>query len=664
MKMLKYPKIRRLGHDKTKGILGEGAELALIEKMDGCLPYNQIIQTEEGSIPIGEIVNKRMDVKVKSYNKQGEIEYREIESYFKNGKAEKWLEIDIGEEIKSGMMRLTPNHEVYTEEGKKQAGDLKEGDYLKIDQPALQGDFRDLVEGSLIGDAALIDIGKNKNSHLSETHGAEQKEYTHWKAEKLKPVSTAYENEGAYSEEYEKKKKYCYRTKSLKCFSELEDRFYESGKKIIPEDFELTKKKIAIWFGDDGNSAHLTSEKQRERIIFHTQGFKRRHVEILKEELEKLDYEATINNYGNGPIISLSADSTEKLYRDCVKYIPNGIMRKKVPEKYWNDAEEWNVETSLETVKVQDVEEVDLHNDRKYDIEVEGNHNYFTKNVLVSNSNFRFKLDEKSDMFLFGSRNTLFKEQGLPKHPENIGGQFAKVSRHINNKANKDKLRDYQDSFGELTIYGENMVKHTLDYEWDDIPQFLGFDVYSEKEGEFLRLETAKGIIEDIGLEFAPIVDRVEANKFDHEDYEIPESNYREGKAEGVVIRRSSERDKHGSWRGSRAKYLSEEFEEKHGSAKSGSEPMTDDEELVETYATKGRIRKHINKLVVDEGKDLEMSLMEELPLRVVEDIWQEEHQEIVRSNKTLDMKKLRSMVAKKCVPLLKKKIRDQAGGD
>jgi len=279
----------------------------------------------------------------------------------------------------------------------------------------------------------------------------------------------------------------------------------------------------------------------------------------------------------------------------------------------------------------------------------------------LDGQNFRLKLDEESDMILYGSRNTLFKEYDAPQHYEDIGGTFQKGARYIENNIDKEKLKELNEEYGEVQIFGENMVKHTLDYEWDEIPQFLGFDIWTEEEG-WLEYDKMCVLMTELGLEVAPIFDSMDAGEFDHKDYEIPESQFRDGKAEGVVIRRSSDTDKQGSWRGSRAKYLSEEFEEKHKSAKSGAEPMTDDEELVETYATDGRIRKHINKLTVDEGKDLEMSLMDELPMRIVEDIWQEEHQELVRTNKKIDMKQFRSLVASKCVPILKKKIRYNAG--
>ena len=41
------------------------------QKIDGCFPYNTLVTLEDGSsIPIGQIVNQQMNVKVLSYNMQ------------------------------------------------------------------------------------------------------------------------------------------------------------------------------------------------------------------------------------------------------------------------------------------------------------------------------------------------------------------------------------------------------------------------------------------------------------------------------------------------------------------------------------------------------------------------------------------------------------------
>jgi helicase len=50
-----------------------------------CLPYEELIATEKGYIPVGELVEKRMKCKVLSLNfKKGSLEYKKIREYYTN----------------------------------------------------------------------------------------------------------------------------------------------------------------------------------------------------------------------------------------------------------------------------------------------------------------------------------------------------------------------------------------------------------------------------------------------------------------------------------------------------------------------------------------------------------------------------------------------------
>lgn len=222
------------------------------------------------------------------------------------------------------------------------------------------------------------------------------------------------------------------------------------------------------------------------------------------------------------------------------------------------------------------------------------------------------------------------------------------------------------DVFGtHYTFFGENMVKHSLEYDWEEIPRFLGFDIYDHEKERYLTYSESYSLFNSLGLETAPIVDEIHVDEFD-QDYEVPESEWRDGKAEGVVIINEDQEEGNRSGFQTRAKLVTDEFIEKNKQEMGGGgrESVHDYEKIASKYATEARIRKQIHKMQ-DEGRELGMELMENqggstgLPMRVVEDIFIEECPEIVRSNHTINMKKLRSKVAKKCVSILRRVMKN-----
>lgn len=296
----------------------------------------------------------------------------------------------------------------------------------------------------------------------------------------------------------------------------------------------------------------------------------------------------------------------------------------------------------------------------------------------LDGNNFRWTFDEEYSKLVFGSRNVEFrKEGGEPMFPEHsgFGSQFRDAAEYVIDALSPMELNEdvriivgaIEYYLKDIIFFGENMVKHTLDYPFGKMPQWLCFDIYHAEDERWIQNHEVEEICRAIGLAKVPTVSVKKPvaefkEMFDAEnpDSVIPDkSNFREGKPEGVVIKN---RDN-----GLRAKILTEEFKERHRSGKDkashGEEHLPGDNtiEFVNMYATDARIRKHIKKLTVDEDKELEMALMEELPMRVVEDIFEEEYEEIVRINKTVDLKTFRSKVAKKCVSLLRAEIRSQS---
>lgn len=278
-------------------------------------------------------------------------------------------------------------------------------------------------------------------------------------------------------------------------------------------------------------------------------------------------------------------------------------------------------------------------------------------------NNFRFCLDVDEGTLRFGSRNC-----DLGCDVDEIGGMFDDVSDYLADHVGHWRfdaiLNDVDgkadESVENLVMFGENAVEHTIDdYVWGDVPQFQLFDVWvvlKDGEGFWLEWDDVIEYSEALSLHTPPLVERTTVGEFSPSDFEIPESRYRPtGKAEGVVIRNVDKRMK--------AKIISEEFAEKHESAKASTQRSGDLYKFVDTHATPNRIRKNAHKVVDDptvEYQALQMEIMEYLPKRVWRDLWEEDLEDIIWESYEIDLGECRSEVSSKCARVLREQIRSR----
>ena len=124
---------------------------------------------------------------------------------------------------------------------------------------------------------------------------------------------------------------------------------------------------------------------------------------------------------------------------------------------------------------------------------------FITAKYDGANMRFIFK-DEK---IIFGSRTQqLTSDTG---EDTNMSKNFIRCANHI--RENILKLPpEHLKSMEHLIFYGECMVKHSLSYDWDKIPPFLGFDIYDTKDKVFLNYIIITKIFKELGLEIVPLV--------------------------------------------------------------------------------------------------------------------------------------------------------------
>jgi hypothetical protein len=254
----------------------------------------------------------------------------------------------------------------------------------------------------------------------------------------------------------------------------------------------------------------------------------------------------------------------------------------------------------------------------------------------MDGANFRFRVD--GERILFGSRNVVYKNE------KDIANAFEHAVEFIREQVSPTDLNP------NYTYFGEAMHKHTLEYEWESVPSFLGFAIYNHGAGEIIPWSDARSVFDLLELPTVPVVEEITGNDVSA-DYEIPRSAYREdGKGEGVVFWHEN---------GTKAKLRTDEFKEKHNAPTSDPVDFEGHGKLVNQYCTDTRIDKRINSLL-DEGHTLSRELMGNgLPQDVSRDILEEHAHEIVGMNETVDLKEYRSLVAKKCVNRIDERMRD-----
>ena len=219
-------------------------------------------------------------------------------------------------------------------------------------------------------------------------------------------------------------------------------------------------------------------------------------------------------------------------------------------------------------------------------------------------------------------------------------------------------FKDSPEIFDEnMYVYAESMQKHRMSY--DDIPGFIGYDVMRIDSGEFLEWSAAKTYIEKLGLQFINVICELElpsdataeSDRVSYLETLYGESAYRDGSAEGIVIKRYDTQQF--------AKIVDDAFKEKVKRPRTIKDSSTE-QAIADTYATTARIEKAIYDLR-DEGNEMGMELMRIVFTNVVDDILCEEGDEINEVYGAFDAKTLGSIVARKCAPLLKNVIMEQA---
>ena len=369
--------------------------------MFGCFSYSTRITLADGTQEkIGKIVNQKLPVEVMSYDAEsGQVVPRRVVNWFDNGPTEQFLQITVARPSGNGraQMGVTANHLISTPGGWREAGELLPGDRVLLSHPRRLGEQQwEMVLGGLMGDAALSPsrIPGSLGIRFRMGHGAKQNAYLTWKA-------SMFGNIGQSRSTNAKGASFVDLT-PLPELAELREAVYlGDGHKHLSWDYlkALTPLALAVWYSDDGSFASRAKgvqERTREGsgrseicVEAMSPGSRERLVAHLADTFD-LHPQLNLRGARQKAVLTFAKDETAKLHELIAPHV-HPSMQYKLLERFRGrfGVEPAFVEAVHVPIPVPVVSVAVKPRTRsmhRFDIEVEGTHNYLADGVIVHNS--------------------------------------------------------------------------------------------------------------------------------------------------------------------------------------------------------------------------------------------------------------------------------------
>ena len=368
--------------------------------MFGCMSYSTRVQLADGtSEKIGKIVNQKMDVEVLSYDPVADqIVPRKVVNWFNNGPAEQFLQFTVEKSGGNGKSQFaaTPNHLVRTPGGWSEAGDLILGDRVMAAERHLLSEQQfQVVLGSLMGDGNLSPNRRDRNGvRLRLGHGSKQADYLQWKTDLLGNIvhSVRENDKGARFVDFT----------PLPELAELQRAVYlGDGKKFLSAEYlkALTPLALAIWYMDDGSftvrskglQGRTSGGSGRIEICVEamTEGSRIRLRDYLRDT-HGLDVRLRTSGAAGKSVLVFSTAASAKFQEIVATWMAPSMGYKLLPRfqgKSTVTPQYADPVQRLVPARILDVHvKPHTRSMNRFDIEVEGSHNYFVDGVMVHNS--------------------------------------------------------------------------------------------------------------------------------------------------------------------------------------------------------------------------------------------------------------------------------------
>jgi len=391
---------------KLTGTLSKSRTIAIfinqlrekIGVMYGCFDYGSRVVLADGSTEmIGKIVNQRLPVEVLSYDSEaGAIVPKRVVNWFDNGKTDQFLQITVAKPIKNGRAQLacTPNHQIRTPNGWREAGELKVGDRVLEAVPHHLSDFQwEALRGTLMGDGSLSPTRSGHGARFRYSHGERQTAYADWKASLFANLGSSrhVRDNGVVTYDFQ----------PLPEMAPLRQGVYVDKKKVFDDDYlkQLSPLSLALWYMDDAHFAIRSKGLQKR-----TAGLTGR-AEICVEAMELATRESLVaylaDTWGirakliargaaKKAVLVFDNAETAKLHALIAPFVHPSMEYKLLPAYRGRFAVEPHftpMRYELVALPVTDIHvKPPTRSMHRFDIEVEDSHNYLVDGVVVHNS--------------------------------------------------------------------------------------------------------------------------------------------------------------------------------------------------------------------------------------------------------------------------------------
>ncbi|HEV8650876.1 MAG TPA: recombinase RecA [Actinomycetes bacterium] len=362
----------------------------------GCFHYDTRVTLADGTQEkIGKIVNQRLPVEVLSYDPEaGAVVPKKVVNWFDNGPADEFLQFTVAHPGGNGRSQFacTPNHKIRTPADWREAQELAVGDRVMQALPHRLSDFQwEVLLGGLMGDGALSSSRSGFGARYRFGHGARQAEYCDWKGSLFGNLQVSRTSNASGVVFYE--------VQPLPELAELRQAVYVGGKKVLSHDYlkGLTPLSLAIWYMDDGTfSLRAKGVQERTRdgsgrsdICIEAMEPTTR-TRLVDHLADTWGIRAKMIQRAGKAVLVFAKDETAKLHALIAPFVHPSMQYKLLP-RYRGQFGVKPVYSPMryELLPMPVLAIVPKPKSRKthrFDIEVEGSHNYLADGVVVHNS--------------------------------------------------------------------------------------------------------------------------------------------------------------------------------------------------------------------------------------------------------------------------------------
>ena len=364
----------------------------------GCLAYGTRVTLADGTQKkIGTIVNQKLPVEVLSYDYvSGEVVPKKVINWFDNGRTDHFLQITVAKPGKNGRAQLgvTRNHKVMTPGGWREAGRLAVGDRVLEMMPHYLSDQQlEVVRGSLMGDGALSLTSSGYAARFRFGHGAKQDAYADWKASLLSNLGCGRTTNSTGSVFYD--------FSPMTELVDLRRSVYVDGKKRFNDEYfkQLGPLGLAIWYLDDGcfslrsKGLQVRTAGGTGRIQICVEAMEPETRERLRAYLQdNWSISTGLRSAGKTQkaVLVFDRQATDRFQELVAPFVHPSMNYKLLPRFQGRFSVEPQLQEprfELEAYPIIDIrDKPKTRSTHRFDIEVEGSHNYFADGVMVHNS--------------------------------------------------------------------------------------------------------------------------------------------------------------------------------------------------------------------------------------------------------------------------------------